>query len=126
PLLQLRDSAGLQPASPSRPRVLNPRGTPAVSLCNCGESIPDDAERAVARLILIRHARPVVEPDVPSSRWHLSDEGRADCRPLAARLTPLGASWVFASVEPKAWETGAIVAQRLEVPCSAVAGLHEH
>jgi broad specificity phosphatase PhoE len=80
----------------------------------------------MARLILIRHAQPVVDSAVPSSHWSLSDAGRDAAKELAAELKPLGIQRVVASVEPKAWETGAIVAQRLGVPCSAWPGLHEH
>lgn len=78
------------------------------------------------RLVLVRHARPAVEPDRPPSQWRLSDEGREQCRELARQLAPLGVRRVVASVEPKAWQTGAIVAQRLGVPCSAAPDLHEH
>ena len=76
--------------------------------------------------MLIRHARPVVDPAVPARAWTLSDEGREAARALVERLRPLGVTRVVSSVEPKAWETGAIVAQRLGVPCSAAVGLHEH
>lgn len=80
----------------------------------------------MGRLILVRHAHPVVQPAVPSREWRLSDEGRAAAVVLAERLRPHGVAAVVSSVEPKAWETAAILAQRLGVPCSAVAGLHEH
>src|SRR4051794_26034841 len=77
-------------------------------------------------LVLIRHARPVVDPSQPAGSWPLADEGREEARRLVERLRPLGLTRVVSSVEPKAWETGAIVAQRLGVPCSAAAGLEEH
>jgi len=35
------------------------------------------------RLYLIRHAMPVLEPDVPAERWRLGEEGRAAARALA-------------------------------------------
>ena len=76
--------------------------------------------------MLIRHARPLVDPAAPARGWPLSDEGREAARTLVERVRPLGVTRVVSSVEPKAWETGAIVAQRLGVPCSAAAGLHEH
>ncbi|HEY3108813.1 MAG TPA: histidine phosphatase family protein [Chloroflexota bacterium] len=77
-------------------------------------------------LVLIRHALPAIDPRLPARAWPLSDEGREAARALAERVRPLGVTRVVSSVEPKAWETGAIVAQRLGVPCSAAAGLHEH
>jgi broad specificity phosphatase PhoE len=77
-------------------------------------------------LVLIRHALPVVDPQQPARTWPLSDQGREAARALVERVRPLGVTRVVSSVEPKAWETGAIVAQRLGVPCSAAVGLHEH
>src|SRR5262245_61905244 len=77
-------------------------------------------------LVLIRHARPLVDPGLPARAWTLSDEGREAARALVGRVRPLAVTRVVSSVEPKAWETGAIVAQRLGVPCSAAPGLHEH
>ena len=76
--------------------------------------------------MLIRHALPLVDPAAPARSWPLSDPGREAARALVERLRPLGVTRVVSSVEPKAWETGAIVAQRLGVPCSAAVGLHEH
>jgi broad specificity phosphatase PhoE len=76
--------------------------------------------------VLIRHALPAIDRQVPARAWPLSDEGREAARALVERVRPLGVTRVVSSVEPKAWETGAIVAQRLGVPCSAAAGLHEH
>lgn len=80
----------------------------------------------LARLILVKHARPIVEPAVAPSDWRLSDEGREAAKGLAPELSKYDPFMVVASVEPKAWETAAILAQRLRVPCAAVAGLHEH
>jgi broad specificity phosphatase PhoE len=77
-------------------------------------------------LVLVRHAAPTVVPERPAREWTLSDAGREAARALVDRLRPLGVTRVVSSVEPKAWETGAIVAQRLRVPCSAAPGLHEH
>jgi broad specificity phosphatase PhoE len=80
----------------------------------------------LGRLILVKHALPVVDPAVPAAEWRLAEEGREGARRLAPELKRFDPVAVVASVEPKAWETGAIVAQRLGVPCAAVEGLHEH
>jgi broad specificity phosphatase PhoE len=80
----------------------------------------------LAGLILVKHARPVVDPVVPSAEWRLGDAGREGARALAPHLKAFEPIAVVSSVEPKAWETAAIVAQRLGVPCAAVEGLHEH
>ena len=50
------------------------------------------------KLILIKHARPVVDPAVSSEQWRLSDEGRARCRLLADALKPFDFETVVSSV----------------------------
>jgi broad specificity phosphatase PhoE len=80
----------------------------------------------MAKLILVKHARPKVEERLPSSAWTLSDEGRAACGPLGERLRGMGVEVVVASEEPKAAETGRIVAAGLGVPFEVRAGLEEH
>lgn len=78
------------------------------------------------KLILIKHARPHVEEEIPSRDWHLSETGRAACEPLAERIRPLSPTIVVTSDEPKASETGSLVAARLGVPTEIAPGLHEH
>ena len=77
-------------------------------------------------LILVKHAMPALEPGVPSREWRLSDVGRALCIPLAERLVAYDPVAIAASAEPKATETARIVADRLGMPLSVVAGLHEN
>ncbi|WP_433290952.1 histidine phosphatase family protein [Actinoplanes sp. CA-030573] len=55
------------------------------------------------RLLLVRHAMPVVDPAVPAALWHLGDAGRDAARRLRPFI-PAGARFV-ASTEPKAVET---------------------
>ena len=77
-------------------------------------------------LILIKHARPDVMPAVPSRDWTLSDEGRDSCKALAARLAAKPPDLLVTSDEPKAIETGSIVAGILKKPVQAAEDLHEH
>lgn len=77
-------------------------------------------------LILIKHAMPALEPGVPSRDWPLSDVGRTRCIPLAPRLAAYTPTIIAASAEPKATETGRIVAKRLAAPIEIVAELHEN
>jgi broad specificity phosphatase PhoE len=77
-------------------------------------------------LILIKHAQPLVEPDVPSDQWRLSPRGVELCGPLAERLRALEPSVIISSREPKAVETAAAAAQRLKLPHEQANGLHEH
>lgn len=78
------------------------------------------------RLVLIKHARPLVDPARPSHEWQLSEQGRQDARRLAERLRPHGIERVFSSDEPKAVETAAMIAGALGVPSGVADGVHEH
>ena len=78
------------------------------------------------KLILIKHAAPAVVPDVPADRWVLSEAGRRRCTPLAEAVRPHAPAVVVSSLEPKAAETGEVVAARLGVPFETAEGLHEH
>jgi broad specificity phosphatase PhoE len=79
-------------------------------------------------LILVKHAMPQVDVETPAHKWRLHPEGVAAAgvvaeRLVAARYTP---ERIVASLEPKATETGSIIAERLRVPFATVEGLHEH
>jgi probable phosphoglycerate mutase len=78
------------------------------------------------RLILVKHAAPEVAPAVPAAHWPLSEVGRAACRPLAERLATFAPAGIVASEEPKAAETGRLVAERLGLPFETATDLHEH
>jgi broad specificity phosphatase PhoE len=78
------------------------------------------------KLILIKHASPQVEADLPPERWPLSEEGRARCEALARQVAALEPTVVVSSEEMKASETARIVAERLGVPHHAAPDLHEH
>jgi broad specificity phosphatase PhoE len=78
------------------------------------------------QLILIRHSLPEIVTGVPASQWRLSAEGRHRCKRLAEKLAAYDLSAVVASEEPKASETGLIVAEILGIPFSFAPGLHEH
>ena len=78
------------------------------------------------RLILVKHAMPEIDPQLPAPRWPLSSAGREASVALAKRLERYRPTRVVTSVEPKAAETGAIVAATLGLPVSIATGLHEH
>ena len=80
----------------------------------------------MSRLILVKHSLPEIDPMVPASAWRLSDEGRRRCAGLADRLARFGPTRIVASDEPKATETGHLVAVRLGLPFATASGLHEH
>ncbi len=74
----------------------------------------------------MRHSLPELVTGVPASQWHLSAEGRRRCETLGARLAAYGLTTVVSSEEPKAAETGQIVARILDIPFETAPGLHEH
>jgi broad specificity phosphatase PhoE len=67
----------------------------------------------VDRLVLVRHAMPAVEPEIPAERWELGEQGRAASRALAAALPQPG--YFVASNEPKAIQTVQEMSAGLEV-----------
>jgi len=77
-------------------------------------------------LILVRHSLPEIVPPRPASQWRLSDEGRRRCRALANELAVYRPQVIVTSVEPKAVETGWLLADPLGLPCETADGLHEH
>jgi broad specificity phosphatase PhoE len=56
---------------------------------------------------------PIIEPEVPTERWHLGPEGRAAASELASAVT--GPAYFVASDEPKAIETLQEMAEGLDV-----------
>jgi broad specificity phosphatase PhoE len=57
----------------------------------------------MTQLVLVRHAMPDMEPEVPAGGWQLGDDGRAAARELASALPQ--APFVVTSDEPKAQQT---------------------
>ncbi|WP_428938270.1 histidine phosphatase family protein [Fontivita pretiosa] len=90
--------------------------------------MPADAtlEARMPRLILIKHASPLVVPGEPAHRWRLSEQGRAACVPLAEALRNHAPAVIVSSTEPKAVETAELVAAHLAIPHETASDLHEH
>lgn len=78
------------------------------------------------RLILIKHSLPEIVPGILAKHWHLSATGRLRCEQLAAQLKVNAPDVLITSDEPKAQETGRIVAKNLGMPCTTAPNLHEH
>jgi len=77
-------------------------------------------------LILVRHSLSQIDLNSPPHQWGLTAAGRARCVPLARRLAEHRPQVVVTSREPKAAQTGELVAGQLGIPCLAADGLHEH
>ena len=78
------------------------------------------------RLILIKHSLPEIVPSIPAKHWRLSTTGRQRCKQLAAQLRVYLPGVFITSDEPKAQETGEIVANILDTRCTTALDLHEH
>src|SRR5262245_51284597 len=77
-------------------------------------------------LILIKHARPTINPAKPPEEWPLSDEGRAAAGKLAEQLRSFKITQIFHSDEMKAIETAEVIAAKLDVPFALRDNIHEH
>lgn len=80
----------------------------------------------MGKIILVRHSVPEIDPARPARQWTLSAEGRARCIPLAEDLRSLQPQQIISSIEPKAQETAACLAELLHLPRTTADGLHEH
>lgn len=77
-------------------------------------------------LILVKHSIPDIVETLPAKTWKLSKSGRERCSLLAEKLRPYAPGFIFTSTEPKATETGQIVAEILNLPCQTMPDLQEH
>lgn len=77
------------------------------------------------RIVLVRHAQPVLRADVPAPGWELSAEGRTAVALLAADPVFDGVRAVVSSPEPKALATAEPIAARLGLEVQDDAGLRE-
>lgn len=77
------------------------------------------------RIVLVKHAQPILEPTVAARYWALSREGEDQARRLARRLEQFMPFALACSCELKARRTGEIVAGELGVPMRIVDRLEE-
>jgi len=80
----------------------------------------------MSRLILVRHAAPLVDPSRPSAQWDLSEDGRRAARDLAAKLARFAPASIFTGPEPKQRQTGEELAEFLSIPMTVLPDLAEH
>jgi 2,3-bisphosphoglycerate-dependent phosphoglycerate mutase len=78
------------------------------------------------KLILIKHAAPLVDPAKSSDLWKLSEAGREQAARLAESLRALELASMVSSEEPKANETAEIIARALGVNVNTSHDLREH
>jgi broad specificity phosphatase PhoE len=79
----------------------------------------------MATLILVRHSISRQQPGISAHLWQLTDEGIARCKVLAEQLKAYRPAVIVTSAEPKAQQTGALLAEILGTPLETEADLHE-
>jgi broad specificity phosphatase PhoE len=77
-------------------------------------------------LLLIRHAQTRPAAGVRPAEFRLTEAGRASCDSFAEKLIPWNPVVIVTSEEPKARETGQVIAETLGVPVESRPGLEEH
>ncbi|HWA60321.1 MAG TPA: histidine phosphatase family protein [Caulobacteraceae bacterium] len=80
----------------------------------------------MSRLILVKHAMPQIDPAVPAKDWRLSDQGWGAATTLAHKLKGFGPGRVVASPEPKATDTGHVIAEAIGWPFEVEPAFAEH
>ncbi len=80
----------------------------------------------MSKLILVRHAQPVIDPDSPSERWVLAPEGRTATLALARELAIFEPRAILCGDEPKMTGTAEALSEVLGVTVACTAGLSEH
>jgi len=78
------------------------------------------------KLILIKHALPIIIPEKPANTWLLSEEGQKATGTFALTLKQHHPQHIFSSPEPKALETALTLTNILKIPFQIVDDLHEH
>ena len=77
------------------------------------------------RLLLVRHAAPVIDPSIPSNEWALSQEGEDAASQLAQSLSRWSSSSVYSSPEARAIQTARLVGEEWSVAVRVEADLRE-
>lgn len=78
-----------------------------------------------AALILVRHARPRIDPEAPRVEWLLTPDGMAAATALADHLRMQPVTGVLSSPEPAALATTGLIARRLGLTLAVDDGLSE-
>ena len=81
---------------------------------------------SVRRIVLVRHAKPRIQENIPSSQWKLSPEGAEAATGLAEHLREFQFSHIASSPEPKAVGTAQAIASRIGLAVAIDEGFAEH
>jgi broad specificity phosphatase PhoE len=80
----------------------------------------------MSRLVLVRHAAPVIDPQSPSERWILSPEGAAAAAELGGKLARYEPRRILCGDEPKMTGTADALSAVLGIAVMRATGLSEH
>lgn len=72
----------------------------------------------VTKIVLVRHARPEIDPAYPAGIWELAGDAGVAVDRLAMDLAGLSVDGIVTSPEPKAAATAQIIAAALDLPRS--------
>jgi 2,3-bisphosphoglycerate-dependent phosphoglycerate mutase len=86
----------------------------------------DRSDKSVSKLVLIKHAMPILSGTMPSNEWILSDDGKEKSKRLAEYLKDYQMTNIYCSTEPKAIETASIAGDILEKEVVVTEQIHEH
>ena len=78
------------------------------------------------RVVFISHPNVVIDPDLPITRWPLSELGRARMRRSLVQPWVASVGAVYSSSEQKALDGAQILAQHLALPVTTVEALGEN
>ncbi len=80
----------------------------------------------MGKLLLVKHAKPVISSSTSSSRWELSEDGIEQAAKFAPLFNRYDFDTIFSSEEPKAIHTARMIAAELKRQVEIKKDLHEH
>jgi broad specificity phosphatase PhoE len=89
------------------------------------DEVSTDTEWVPRRVVLVKHALPMLDESRPPREWPLARDGEQQSKRLASALRRFASLRLVTSPEPNARRTGEIVAAELALPFTAVEGLQE-
>jgi len=95
-------------------------------IVDAGEGNDMGKERpAATRIVLVRHALPVIDPGRPAREWVLDGGAAASVTRLADALRDMEVDGILTSPEPKASGTARLIASELGLAVTEDSGLRE-
>lgn len=77
------------------------------------------------KIVLVRHSKTNIEPEIDSTQWRLSEDGRQAAAKLAEDPAFKDCELIYSSLQPKAIDTAEIIGKALNIPALQEEGLAE-